>query len=173
MVELMMAVVAGLIVILAVGVMLTDGQRGFNQMYNRTMDSDVLTDSTLARRTFDRVVRKSSYKNFKENFEGQFVSGQASSFIVGYYYNSNATDVDSWAEFSFSGSSLTVNYTGAFGIGSVPLANNVTAGKFFHETGTSSISMIMTITDPTTNENMVVTTTAFLHNDNYNDNDND
>jgi len=162
-VELMVAIVAGLIVILTVGIMLADGHKGFSLMYSR-VHSDTVIDSTVARRTFDRIVRKSAIPPVFD--ETQFdANGRASQVKVDYYYNSSSTVPDSWAEFSLSAGSLRVNYTGAYSVGLVTLADNVSNLTFFHEPGTASVSMIMTIYDADTDENMVVTTTAFLHND--------
>ncbi len=55
-IELAMAAAISTIVILGVGVLLVDSQRGWIRMYNRIY-SDVVTDSYVARKTFDVVIR--------------------------------------------------------------------------------------------------------------------
>ena len=59
--ELVVAASAAIVLVLGVGIMLAHSQHGFNRMYKR-VHSDVVEDAYRARRTFDRVVRKSTMK---------------------------------------------------------------------------------------------------------------
>ena len=61
--ELITAMAIMIFVILAIGVALVDGQRGWNFMYDRVY-SDVVTDGYVARRKFDAVMRKASREKF-------------------------------------------------------------------------------------------------------------
>ena len=76
-IELVIAAAIGLIVTLGIAVILVDSQRGWQRMYNRIY-SDVATDSYVARKTFDSVIRKASSETF--------LLDAAGSWIEVYYY---------------------------------------------------------------------------------------
>jgi hypothetical protein len=101
-IELLTAIAILIIVILAIGVALVDGQRGWNYMYDRIY-SDVVTDGYVARRKFDAVLRKASRE--------KFLIDPAGGWVEVYYYASDAsTVVDRYARFYESGGKLNVEY---------------------------------------------------------------
>jgi hypothetical protein len=101
-IELLIAMAIMIIVILAIGMALVDGQRGWNYMYDRIY-SDVVTDGYVARRKFDAVLRKASRE--------KFLIDPAGGWVEVYYYASDAsTAVDRYALFSTSGDKLNVEY---------------------------------------------------------------
>ena len=101
-IELMIAIAIMVIVVLAIGVALVDGQRGWNYMYDRIY-SDVVTDGYVARRKFDAVMRKASRDKFLLDPAGGWVE-------VYYYANDASTVVDRYARFYASGGKLNVEY---------------------------------------------------------------
>jgi prepilin-type N-terminal cleavage/methylation domain-containing protein len=103
-IELLTAVAIMVIVILAIGMALVDGQRGWNYMYNRIY-SDVVTDGYIARKKFDAVMRKASRE--------KFLIDPAGGWVEVYYYASDAsTVVDRYARFYYAsdGNKLNVEY---------------------------------------------------------------
>ncbi|MBN2456980.1 MAG: prepilin-type N-terminal cleavage/methylation domain-containing protein [Sedimentisphaerales bacterium] len=100
--ELMIAIVVGMIVIIAVAVMLVDGQRGWNSMYERVW-GDVETGGHIARKTFDSVIRKASRESF--------LLGDSGDWIEIYYYSTDdAAVVDRYASFYCSDGDLNLEY---------------------------------------------------------------
>ncbi len=101
-IELITAIAIMVFVILVIGMALFDGQRGWNDMYNRVY-SDVVTDGYVARRKFDAVLRKASRE--------QFLIDPAGSWVEVYYYASDSsTVVDRYARFYTSSGTLNVEY---------------------------------------------------------------
>jgi hypothetical protein len=94
-VELMITVMLAAIVMFGVGVMVVDSQRGWHRMYNRIY-SDVVTNSYVARKTFDSVIRKASSETFLLDAAGNWLE-------VCYYADANSTVVDRYARFSYDG----------------------------------------------------------------------
>jgi len=151
------------IVILGIGIVLADSHRGWTRMYSRVY-SDVVTDSYVARKAFDAVVRKSSLKRCELGNSGEFVT-------VYYYQDANSTELDRHARFYISGEQLLVVYgDGSFdseGIwqatsasGPVTLARNVISARFLVD-GTS-VRMILRLDNG--KETMTVTSSAVRHN---------
>ncbi len=101
-VELMVATMLGGIVMFGVAIILVDNQRGWNAMYNRTY-SDVVTDGHIARRTFDRVIRKASSDNIALDDLGLWVE-------VRYYQDANSIVVDRYARFYEADGELNIEY---------------------------------------------------------------
>lgn len=101
-VELMVAIAIGGIVMFGVAIILADSQRGWNAMYNRTY-SDVVTGGHVARRTFDRVIRKASADNIALDGAGLWVE-------VYYYQDANSIIVDRYARFYESDGQLNIEY---------------------------------------------------------------
>ena len=100
--ELITAMVIMLFVVLAIGMVLVDGQRGWNNMLN-SVNSDVVTDGYFARKRFDAVLRKASRE--------KFLIDSAGSWVEVYYYASDASTVlDRYARFYTAGSTLNVEY---------------------------------------------------------------
>lgn len=101
-IELITAMTIMLFVILAIGMTLVDGQRGWNNMYER-MHSDVVTDGYFARRKFDAVLRKASRE--------KILIDPAGSWVEVYYYASDASTVlDRYARLYTSGNKLNIEY---------------------------------------------------------------
>jgi len=100
--ELVAGIAIMVFVVLAIGMALVDGQRGWNHMYDRIY-SDVVTDGYVARRKFDAVLRKASGETFSLAGNG--------SWVEVYYYASDASAVlDRYARFYTSGRKLNVEY---------------------------------------------------------------
>jgi hypothetical protein len=101
-IELITATAIMIFVILAIGMALVDGQRGWNQMYD-LMYSDVVTDGYVARRKFDAVLRKASREKFLIDPAGSWVE-------VYYYAADTSTVLDRYARFYTSGGKLNIEY---------------------------------------------------------------
>jgi len=101
-IELIIAMAITLIVVLAIGMALVDGQRGWSTQYNRIY-SDVVTDGYVARRKFDAVMRKASREKFDIDPAGSWVE-------VYYYADDTSTVVDRYAYFSTANGNLNVEY---------------------------------------------------------------
>lgn len=101
-IELMVATMIGGIVMFGVAIILADSQRGWNAMYNRTY-SDVVTDGHIARRTFDRVIRKASGQSLLLDAAGDWLE-------VYYYADANSIVVDRYACFYESDGQLNIEY---------------------------------------------------------------
>jgi len=101
-IELMIATVIMVTAVLGIGGILADSQRGWNVMYNRIY-SDVVTDGHVARRTFDRVVRKASRDKIALDDAGLWVE-------VRYYQDANSTIVDRYARFYEADGQLNIEY---------------------------------------------------------------
>ena len=101
-VELMITTVIMIIVGLAIGVVIVDGQTGWNTMYDR-MNSDVVTDGYVARKKFDVIMRSAS--------RGQsLVAGDGSWIEVYSYASPSSTVVDRYSRFYVSDGDLNLEY---------------------------------------------------------------
>ncbi len=154
-VELMITMVIMIVVGLAIGVVIVDGQTGWNTMYDR-MNSDVVTDGYVARKKFDVVMRSAS--------RGQSLVDSDGSWIEVYSYASpSSTVVDRYSRFYVSDGDLNLEYgqvepRATLGVDTV--CGNVTACTF-QQVGTST-QMTLTL-DNGTQTNTVVTS-AVTHN---------
>jgi len=101
-VELMITSVVVLIVGLAVGVVIVDGQTGWNTMYDR-LNSNVVTDGYVARKKFDNVMRSASREKTLFAADGSWVE-------VYYYASPYSTVVDRYARFYVSDGDLNLEY---------------------------------------------------------------
>jgi hypothetical protein len=141
-IELMIAITISTIVILAVAIALSDGQKAWGRMYG-DINSEVAIQSMTACKRFDAVVRAASSDNCTIDPAGNWVE-------VSYYSSQNASTVDRYARFARQNSQLTYEY-GSLGpkatIGMQTLADNVTACKFVKAGG--SIQMVLTLNDNT------------------------
>lgn len=89
-IELCVVMPLAFVVILGIGVVVTDSQRGWNRAYDRTL-GDLVSDADVAIKTFDAVVRKSTIK-----------CERLHSDEVEVHYANNAdtpTQLDSYARF--------------------------------------------------------------------------
>ena len=154
-VELIIAMAIMLIVVLAIGMALVDGQRGWSIQYDRIY-SDVVTDGFVARRKFDAVMRTASGEKFLLDDAGSWVE-------VYYYANGDSAVVDRYARFYVADSNLNVEYgqldpTVTLSVETV--CGNV-SGCTFAQVG-RSIQMILTL-DNGTQTNTVISS-AVTHN---------
>ncbi|MFC1605041.1 type II secretion system protein J [Planctomycetota bacterium] len=154
-VELMITMVIMLVVGLAIGVVIVDGQTGWNTMYDR-MNSDVVTDGYVARKKFDAVMRSAS--------RGQALVDADGGWIEVYSYASPAsTVVDRYSRFYVSDGDLNLEYgqvdpRSTLSVDTV--CGNVTACTF-QQAGTST-QMTLTL-DNGTQTNTIVSS-AVTHN---------
>ncbi|MHC4322924.1 MAG: PulJ/GspJ family protein [Planctomycetota bacterium] len=101
-IELMVTTVIMIIVGLAIGVVIVDGQTGWNTMYER-MNSDVVTDGYVARKKFDVVMRSAS--------RGESLIAADGSWIEVYSYASpSSTKVDRYSRFYANDGDLNLEY---------------------------------------------------------------
>ena len=101
-VELMITMVIMTVVGLAIGVVIVDGQNGWNTMYNR-LNSDVVTDGYVARKKFDTVMRSASR-------EQSLVASDGSWIEVYSYASPSSTVVDRYSRFYVSDGDLNLEY---------------------------------------------------------------
>ena len=101
-IELVVAMSIAIIPILTIGIILSDSQRGWNSMYERVY-SDVVTDSYVARKTFDAVTRKATWE--------RITLAEDESWIEVYYYlNDDSTVLDRFARFYLTQGQLNVDH---------------------------------------------------------------
>jgi len=157
-IEVVLAAALTAIVMFGIGFMVVDSQRGWNKMYNRVY-SDVVTDSYIARKTFDAVIRKASSKTLLLDDAGAWIE-------VGYYADANSAAVDRYALFSYDSgdSQLSIEY-GSLNprqTESVQIVcENVTSCAFM--AAGRSAQMILTLDNGSQTAN--VTTSAVMHNE--------
>ena len=155
MVELMITATIMVIVGLAIGVVIVDGQTGWNVMYDR-INSDVSTDGYVARKKFDVVMRSAS--------RGQSLLDGDGSWIEVYSYASSAsTVVDRYSRFYVSDADLNIEYGEVdprVTLSTDTVCSNVSACTF-QQVGTST-QMTLTL-DNGTQTNTIVTS-AVTHN---------
>ncbi len=154
-IELIIAMAITIIVVLAIGIALVDGQRGWNIQYDRIY-SDVVTDGYVARRKFDAVMRRASRDKLLFDDAGGWVE-------VYYYANDTSTVVDRYARFYVANGNLNVEYgqldpTATLSVETV--CGNV-SGCTFEQLG-RSIQMILKL-DNGTQTNTVISS-AVTHN---------
>jgi hypothetical protein len=103
MTELAIAILASVIVMVGVAVVLVDGMKGWNRMYNRAY-GDVVTNSYVARKMFDTEIRKASRERFSLAADGSWLE-------IYYYFSAASTEPDRYARFYTSnGGDLNVEY---------------------------------------------------------------
>ena len=160
-VELIITMALSAIIILGMGVILVDNQKGWSMMYDRTY-SDVVTDAYIARDVFVKVVRKSSMKVSAIGSAGEYIQ-------VYYYQNPAATIPDRYAKFYVSSGSLLVDYgdlepgswTTLSVLSTMTLAQNVDSVKF----GVIGTSVQMVLSLNNNKEAMTTVCSAVRHND--------
>lgn len=154
-IELIIAMAIMLIVVLAIGMALVDGQRGWSIQYDRIY-SDVVTDGYVARRKFDAVMRTASGDKFLLDDAGSWVE-------VYYYANDDSAVVDRYARFYVANGNLNVEYgqlNPKVTLTIETVCGNV-SGCTFEQVG-RSIQMILTL-DNGTQTNTVISS-AVTHN---------
>lgn len=157
--ELAATVMIAGIMMLALGVVLVDSQKGWQQTFERVF-SDVSTDGYVARKTFDTIVRKSSFKSE--------VLGDG--FVEVYYYNDpdTSTRLDRYAKFYQKTDKLFVDYGNLDAGGSptgnpntVTLARNVLDVEF--SIAGTSVQMVLNLDSG--EQQLTVMTSAVRHNE--------
>lgn len=155
-IELMVATSLASTIIIGVGVVLVDSQRGWNAMYERTY-SDVVTDAHVTRRMFDSVVRNASS-------QGILLDDAYGSWVEVYTYSDpNSAVVDLYAKFQAKNGYLTLEY-GELDSGVTlsldPICGNVSSCVF--KSSGRSVQMILTLDDGS--QSVTVVTSAVMHN---------
>ena len=154
-IELMVATGLASTVIVGVGVVLVDSQRGWNAMYERAY-SDVVTDAHVARRMFDSVVRSASSETILVDDNGSWVK-------VYTYSDPNSAVVDVYAKFQAKNGVLTIEY-GELDSGATlsiePICENVSSCVF--KSSGRSTQMVLTLDDGS--KSITVVASAVMHN---------
>ena len=102
-IELMLAMLLAVIIVTGLGLILADSQRGWNNMYNRIY-SDIVTDSYVARKRFDSVIRGASWEKY-------FVAPDGTWIEVYYYADGSSATLDRYARFFLgNGGTLNIEY---------------------------------------------------------------
>ena len=157
-VEMMVASVIAVTATFSVSIALSDSNFGFRKMYNRVY-SDVVTDSQMARRKFDYVVRKSCSREF-------FVADDGTWMEVRYYSGPGAATVDRYICLNWDDTHLYAEYGRILEDGSLETINysavcsNVT-NCTFKQTG-RSLQMLLTLNNGS--EAMTTVSSAVMHN---------
>ncbi len=162
MLELVIAMVIAAIVILGVGFMVVDGQRAWGVMYNRIY-SDAATDSYVAVKEFDAVVRKASGQKFMLGNDGSWIE-------VCYPSDASSSGVaDRYARFSYTAGGgdskgrLLVEYgklNPKESLTTKVISEDVSACVF--KASGRSAQMMLTLNDGT--QTVTVVSSAFMHN---------
>ena len=152
-IELLVALAIMIFVILTIGMALVDGQRGWNNMYDRIY-SDVVTDGYAARRKFDAVLRRANGETFSLAGDGSWVE-------VNYYATDASTVVDRYVRFYVSDGDLNVEYgqLNPKETISVETACSNVSGCVFKQSGRSA-QMILTLDDGTKTNTVITSATA-------------
>jgi prepilin-type N-terminal cleavage/methylation domain-containing protein len=148
-VELMITTAIMLVVGLAIGVVIVDGQSGWSFMYDR-INSDVVTDGYVARKKFDAVIRDASREKVLLDSAGSWVE-------VYYYSTPSSAVVDRYARFYVADGDLNFEYgqlqpRATLGVETV--SENVSSCTF--KQAGQSVEMILTL-DNGTQTNTIVT----------------
>lgn len=158
-IELLIAAFAAAIIVLSLGLVLVDNQKGYTKLFNR-VHGEVATDSDTARRAFDSIVRKSSASRSLLDVDGKFVE-------VYYFNNSASLSPDRYAFFYLNGNTLMVDrgdYNWAARTKTKTsdevLARNVSAVQF--SVLGASVHMVLYLDDK--KETETVMTSAVRHN---------
>jgi prepilin-type N-terminal cleavage/methylation domain-containing protein len=154
-VELMITIAIASIVVSAIGIVIVDGQRCWQVLYNR-VNSDVATDGYVARKKFDTVIRKASGEKILTDSNGNWIE-------VYYYASDSSTAVDSYARFYETDGTLSIEY-GQLNprktLNVETICENV-SDCTFKQIGTSA-QMMLTLDDGTQKNTIV--TSAVTHN---------
>jgi hypothetical protein len=155
---MVIAAVILVIVMFAVAIVVSDNIRGYNSMFNRIY-SDVVTDSHVAKRMFDSVVRKSCSGRFSLDDSGRQLE-------VHYYADSNSAVPDRYMFFYQQDDHLNVDYGRILNNGSKEILDEMVvcgnvSGCTFKQTG-RSLQMILTLNNGS--QELTTVTSAVMHN---------
>ncbi|MBN2589738.1 MAG: prepilin-type N-terminal cleavage/methylation domain-containing protein [Sedimentisphaerales bacterium] len=153
-VELMVSMTVMIIVSLAVGAVIVDGQNGWSTMYDK-IHSDIFTDGYVVRKKFDSLMRRASGEKI-------YIGDQNQSVEV-YYYSDGSATIDRYMRFYQSNENMVLEY-GLLSPKSV-LNREIICGDVskcaFHQVG-RSVQLILVL-DNGTQKNTVITS-AIAHN---------
>lgn len=155
-IELMITMAICTIVVLGLGVLMADSQKGWNKMYQRVY-SDAVSDGYVAKIKFDSIVRKSSRGNFLIDPMGKWVE-------VYYYQDLKATVPDRYARFYESGDDLNVEYGRVDPretLSTETICSNVSDCLFLGSNG--SVKMNLSLDDG--QQQLTMLTSAIMHNE--------
>ncbi|MHC4738991.1 MAG: hypothetical protein ACYS9Y_08825 [Planctomycetota bacterium] len=154
-IELVIAMSVAIIPILAIGIILSDSQRGWNSMYERVY-SDVVTDSYVARKTFDTITRKATWERITLAEDGSWIE-------VYCYANDDSTVIDRYARFYQAEGDLNVEH-GDLDTGEILTTQTVCSNVsncIFKGAG-RSVQMILTLDNG--NQSLTTVSSAVMHN---------
>jgi prepilin-type N-terminal cleavage/methylation domain-containing protein len=160
--ELILAIAISSLLVLTMGIVMVDSQRGWIDSYAK-VHGGAASDASMAKTAFDKVVRKASRSRY--HFNGL-------DDITVYYYDNwlTSTELDRYARFYRSQDNLSEMYIqhGVYENGAkqsiladVMLASNVVDLEFMPVNG--GIQMKLALDDG--REETTVITTALLHNE--------
>ncbi|MBN1457767.1 MAG: hypothetical protein JW912_07945 [Sedimentisphaerales bacterium] len=161
--ELMVTLLLSTVVVLALGSVLADSQKGWVDMYSRAY-SDVVTDAYVSQKAFSAIVRKSSIIACE--------LGTSNEYAQVYYYNDlSSTELDRYAKFYVSSGKLMMElgeftvatFTPSSVLSTTTLASNVTSAVF--DVKGASVQMFLDLDN--NKEQLQVTCSAVRHNDGF------
>jgi pilin/secretion family protein with methylation motif len=161
--ELMVTLLLSTVVVLALGSVLADSQRGWVDMYSRAY-SEVVTDAYVSQRVFSAVIRKSSIIACELGTSNEYVQ-------VYYYHELSSTELDRYAKFYVSGGKLMMElgeftvatFTPSTVLSTTTLASNVTSAVF--DVKGTSVQMFLSLDN--NKEQLQVTCSAVRHNNSF------
>jgi Tfp pilus assembly protein PilV len=155
--ELLVATVIVVIVVLALGTVIADSVRGWHKTYDRVY-ANVRTDSFVARKAFDQVIRKATSQMHLVDSGGMWLE-------VYYYSTNSAPVVDRYARLYTASGALLVEHgiwtAGAKSALRTDIVCENVASCVFKADGRSA-QMVLTLDDDS--QNIVVVTSAVMHN---------
>lgn len=183
-IEVIIAVLAAVILMIGITGILAAGHKNFKTMLKRTSQG-VVPDAYVAKRVFDKVVRKSSIKRLDPP---EVYDLEGSNYLYVYYYSNPdfifvGSIPDKYAHFYLNGTQFIVDRGAVSGDFGVPppdlpinpdhelrliLANNINSVTFTESN--HSIQMVLMLdsetgsSDPLGTLKMTVTSTAIQHN---------
>jgi hypothetical protein len=156
-IELSVAAVASVIVILGVTMIMADGQKGYNRIYDRAF-SGLAREAYVVRSDFDSIVRKACNNKV-------LIANDGSWLEIYYYESDESATVDRYAKLFYDqgDSELNVEYGQLNPKATVSIkkmCGNVTACEF--KIDGQSAQMILTLDNGL--QSMTVANSSFLHN---------
>jgi len=154
-IEVMAAVILLGVAILGLGMVLADSQRGYNEIYNKAY-SQLVQDGHIARRTFDRLVRKASASNITLDDAGAWVQVQ-------YYASAESTELDRYGRFFVDADELKIEHgtvDPAVVLSTQTICSNVSS-CVFSRLG-KAVQMVLVLDDGS--RSLTVVTSATAHN---------
>ena len=151
-IEMVIAMAIIAVVLLAIGVVTADSQRGWTNTYDHVF-SEVNSDGYVAMKKFDAIVRKAASSSIVADNAGQWLE-------VHYYADEDSESTDSYARFYKDGTVLKVKYGPIASLSIETICKNV-SGCTFKSVGQSA-QMILSLDDGTHTNTVVAS--AMAHN---------